>query len=143
MLIFLGAPGIGKTYFCSALIPWVYGKVNSFRYWNERDFLSRLRSVVAEEKGDYLKELDYLLDDEFLIFDDIGSSGVNEWRKEVLFETIDRRYESEKPTVITSNLTRKQIFDSFGARTHSRLFSKENVVIESHDGEDLRQREPK
>jgi DNA replication protein DnaC len=143
MLIFLGAPGIGKTYFCSALLPWICGKVSSFRYWNERVLLSRIRATMGQEKGDYLKELDYLLDDEFVILDDLGSSGVTDWRKEVLFDAIDRRYESERPTVITSNFTRQQIFDSFGGRIHSRMFSRENLILELHNAPDLRQAEPK
>jgi len=140
-LVYLGSPGIGKTYFCAALIEWVYGKVNSFRYWNERDFLSRLRAVISGEKGDYLKEMDYILDDQFIMFDDIGSSGVNEWRQEVLFEMIDRRYRSELPTVITSNLTKSEIYEKLGTRSASRMFAKENLIIELHNGQDVRQNE--
>lgn len=140
-LIYLGAPGVGKTYFCSALIPWIDGKYNTYRYWNERDLLSRLRLVISQEKGDYLKEIEYLLDDQFVMIDDLGSSGVNDWRKEVIFEIVDRRYQSEMPMVFTSNLTRKEIYDQMGARTHSRLFAKENIVIEMHEGQDMRQKE--
>jgi len=115
--------------------------VNSFRYWNERDFLSRLRAVISGEKGDYLKEMDYILDDQFIMFDDIGSSGVNEWRQEVLFEMIDRRYRSELPTVITSNLTKSEIYEKLGTRSASRMFAKENLIIELHNGQDVRQNE--
>lgn len=101
--------------------------------------LSRLRTSISEEKGDYLKELDYLLDDEFIMIDDLGSSGITDWRKEVVFEAIDRRYESQLPTVITSNLTRKEIYEGFGPRIHSRMFARENLILEFHGGEDLRQ----
>lgn len=83
-----------------------------------------------------------MLDDEFLIFDDLGSSGFTEWRKEVLFETIDRRYESELPTVFTSNLTRDEIKKELGPRISSRMFSKENLILEFHEGKDYRQIAP-
>jgi len=138
-LVFLGSPGVGKTYFCAALLPWVHPKVRSVRYWNERDLLARLREAISQEKGNYVKQLEYLLDDEFVMLDDMGSCGINDWRKEVWFEAIDMRYESQKPTVITSNMTRGEIFSSLGPRCHSRLFSKENLIIEMHDGMDLRQ----
>lgn len=138
-MVYLGSPGIGKTYFCAALIPWIYGKVNNFRYWNERDLLSRIRSSISESNGDYLKEVYSLIDHDFVILDDLGNSGINDWRKEIILEFVDRRYSLMLPTVVTSNLTRKEIYDGFGPRIHSRLFAKENLIIENHEGLDLRQ----
>lgn len=136
-LVYLGAPGVGKTYFCSALMPWIHGKTSSYRYWKERDFFSRLRNCM-DGSGDYLREIPLMADDEFLLIDDVGSSGINAWRAEVLFALIDYRYESQKPTVFTSNLTREALSSALGERASSRLFAKENAIIEIHDGLDLR-----
>lgn len=88
--------------------------------------------------GDYLDTVKYLVNHDFLILDDIGSSGFNEWRTEVLFDTIDQRYESRKPTVFTSNLTREELTKGLGSRGASRLFAKENLIIELHDKQDQR-----
>jgi len=137
-LVFLGAPGIGKTYFCAALLAWKFGKYRSVRYWNERDLFSRLRNVISSDKGDMVKELHNMTDDEFMIFDDLASSSINEWRSEMLFELIDRRYESKLPTVFTSNLTKDELFKALGPRSHSRLFAKQNTIIEMHEAADLR-----
>ena len=139
----MGNSGIGKTYFCSAVIHWIYGKVSSYRYWKESNLFQEVRSVISSGSGDYIRKLDSLTDDEFVMIDDMGSSGVNEWRKEVLLHLIDGRYESLKPTIFTSNLTRQEIFRDLGSRSESRLFSKENLVLEIHNGEDIRQRETK
>lgn len=137
-MVYIGSPGIGKTYLCSALIPWIYKKVQSFRYWKERDLLEKLREGI--DKGwDYNKEMKYLLDHDFVMIDDVGSSGINTWRKEVLFALIDHQYENKKPCVITSNLTRKEISEGLGERSASRLFASENTIIEVPDGKDLRQ----
>lgn len=136
-LVFLGSPGIGKTYFCSALLPWIDGKFNTYRYWRERDFLSRLRETMGQN-GDYITAIPLLMDDEFVMIDDVGSSGFNEWRSEVLFALIDTRYESGYATVFTSNLTRQKLEEGIGARAASRLFAKENLIIEIHEGQDLR-----
>ena len=137
-LVFLGAPGIGKTYFCSAIIPWIHGRVAHYRYWNEGQFLSSIRQCIQDSKGDYTQFLWNLIDDELVIFDDFGSNGFNEWRAEVLFNAIDKRYESHKPTVITSNLTREEIYDGIGPRGASRIFASSNLIIEDHHGSDLR-----
>lgn len=89
-------------------------------------------------KGDYLRSLDYFTDHDFLMVDDLGSSGFNDWRREVIFDLIDRRYESQLPTLFSSNLTRKDFFDNLGQRGASRLFASENYIIEMHEGVDLR-----
>lgn len=138
-LVFLGGAGIGKTYFCSSLIPWIYKKVPNFRYWEEREFQMRVRSIITEDRGDYMREVQWTLDDHFVMIDDLGSCGFTDWKKEITLAAIDQRYESEMPTVFTSNLTRKQISDGLGFRSASRLFAAENLIIEMHDAKDQRQ----
>lgn len=93
---------------------------------------------MDEFKGDYLEFLSHLIDDEFIFLDDVGSTNLNDWRKEVFFAAIDERYNSMKPTVIVSNFTRQEIKENFHDRVYSRLFDKDNVVIELHDGIDNR-----
>lgn len=93
-------------------------------------------------KGDYLDMLKYMIDGEFLIIDDVGSSTkITEWREEILFAIIDERYNSMKPTIVTSNFTQKEFLEKYHPRIHSRLFSKENTVIEVLDGIDFRLQE--
>ena len=137
-LIFCGSPGIGKTYFCAALIPFAIQTFKSFRYWNESELLKRVRSSMDEFKGDYLETLKYLIDDDFVMIDDIGSTGLNQWRKEIIFDAIDERYCSMKPTVITSNLSRKQFENEFHPRVASRLFANDNIILEIENGFDHR-----
>lgn len=114
------------------------GKVNSFRVWKESQIFSRLKSLM-DGSGDCSKELGYMLDDELMILDDLGSGAGTDWQKEIIFEVVDRRYESALPTVFTSNLTREELGDHFGMRVKSRLFAKENLIIECHNAKDLRE----
>ena len=129
MLVFTGSPGCGKTYFCAALIKYCWEKFESCRYWKEADLIRRLHDIIQQD-GDYIKGLQLLTDDELVIFDDLGSTGFTDWRKEVIFEFVDYRYVSQKPTVITSNLTAKEIGEIFHPRILSRLFDRENTIIE-------------
>lgn len=93
---------------------------------------------MDEFKGDYLESLKLLIDDPFVMIDDIGSTGLTEWRKEILFDAIDERYNSMAPTIITSNLSMKEFKEIFHPRIYSRLADKENTIIEILDGKDLR-----
>ncbi len=137
-LVYCGNAGIGKTTLCAALFDWAFWNVGSFRYWHESELLKRVRSSMEETKGDYLQALKYLIDDDFLIIDDIGSSEPNQWRKDLLFDAIDERYNSMQPTVITSNFPIKTFWKVFHERFCSRLFAKENTIIELLENADFR-----
>jgi DNA replication protein DnaC len=89
-------------------------------------------------KGDYLDCLKLLIDDDIVIIDDVGSQPHNEWREEVFFDLVDDRYNSMKPTIFTSNYTVLDFKQIYQPRVFSRLFSKENIIIEIKDGQDLR-----
>lgn len=137
-LLYCGNPGIGKTYLCASLIEWAMTTFDSFRYWNESELLKKIRSGMDEYKGDYLETLKHLIDDQLVMFDDLGSCGLNDWRKEIIFDAIDERYNSMLPTIITSNFSLKEIEKNFHPRVCSRLFDKDNTIIEILDGIDLR-----
>lgn len=91
-------------------------------------------------QGDYRQEIEYQIDHEFFILDDVGSAGEgkSDWRKEVIFEVVNLRYESQRPTVFSTNYTEQEIKERLGERTHSRLFAKENTVIDMFGYPDLR-----
>lgn len=148
MLLFQGAPGVGKTYFCAALIEWAIPQFKSFRYFSEKELLKRLRMSISEGRGDYVDVLESLIDDPLVILDDIGS-GINpeklsykdfEWRREVLFAFLDYRYNRELPTVMTSNFTKTDFENVYSERICSRLFASENTII-SMFGDNLDKRQ--
>jgi len=138
-LVYLGNPGIGKTFLCAALTSWALEKFQNFRYFNERQLFTKIRSSFEDVKGDYLDVLKYLVDDDLIMLDDIGSSGFTDWRKDVFFEAVDLRYNSTKPTIITSNLSKADFYKTYHSRLTSRLFSCENTIIELDTNEDFRQ----
>jgi DNA replication protein DnaC len=139
-LVYCGNPGLGKTHLISGMFEWImknYGQ--NWRYWKEDRLLENLRSSMDSMKGDYLQHLKYMIDAEFLILDDVGSSKKKtDWREEVLFDLIDTRYNSMQPTIITSNFSEQEFKEFYHPRIHSRLFSKENTIIEILDGIDFR-----
>lgn len=128
ILLYTGNPGCGKTYFCAAMINYCWPRFESCRCWTEKKLMEELR-VGIENGHDYTRALSHMIDDEFLIYDDMGSTGFSEWRKEVIFELIDARYSSMKPTIITSNLSNAEIPSIYHERVWSRLSAAENTII--------------
>lgn len=139
MLIYCGNTGVGKTYLCAAMTEWAQKTFGpNWRYFKEGQLLTKLRDSMSTMQGDYQQVLKYMIDADLLIYDDVGSTKYTDWREEVFFELVDTRYNSMKPTIITSNLSEKQFLERYHGRVHSRLFSKENIVIENMEGMDLR-----
>lgn len=131
-LVFTGRPGAGKTYLCAALYKYCYDKFSSKRYWLERKFLARAREAIGES-GDYIDNMQFYCDDELIILDDFGSCGFTEWRKEIWQSFLDYRYQNNLPTILTTNLSKEEIEGEFHPRFASRLFAKENLIIEVND----------
>ncbi|MGW7711627.1 ATP-binding protein [Streptomyces sp. NPDC054771] len=56
-----------------------------------------------------------------LIIDDLGAAKASEWVEEVTYRLINRRYNYELPTLITTNLAIKELRAYLGDRVTSRL----------------------
>lgn len=114
--------------------------VHFVRCYSERNLLRKIRDSFSDNsKGDYVRYLEYLIDDDMVIIDDIGASGYTEWREEVLFAAIDYRYSLRKPSIFTSNLTKEELGTTYSPRLRSRLLAKENIVLDLSGCGDLRQ----
>ncbi len=130
-LVIYGLPGKGKTQLCAAAFDPIMAKyAMDFRYWKESDFLEKLRNIVADG-GNYSSELKYMLNYKCMIFDDIGSTGVNktDWRQEIMFTAIDTMYSKCIPAILTSNMRENEMAAVYGERFASRVFAKENTII--------------
>jgi DNA replication protein DnaC len=140
-LIWLGHPGTGKTHLCGALFEWALQSFASFRYFKEKDLQEHLRKILMENGWDTHKELERLFDSDLIFLDDIGMLGHTGHKENMLFDAVDIRYNSTKPTVITSNLSMAEFRKLYEPRFCSRLFSKENIIIEIMEGIDYRDME--
>jgi len=69
----------------------------------------------------------------FLVLDDLGSEKTSEFSITTLYIIIDRRDRELLPTIITTNLTPKEIEEKLGARIASRLSGMKNYKINMPD----------
>lgn len=128
-LVFCGTPGVGKTYLCAALCKEYLDLKKPIYYLSERQFFNRLRSVIQKD-WDYEYEIKKISEYPFVMIDDIGSSQMTEWQKEVLFSLVDWRSKTNFPTVLTSNIFIKDMAEEFSPRFVSRLKQTGNTIIE-------------
>ena len=126
---FCGNVGTGKTYFCAAWYNFLKEQGKNVRAFSEYKLFGILRSVI-QNNWDPLHELEKICDSPYLILDDMGSSSMTDWQKDMLFEFVNMRIESGLPTLITSNMTRKDLQENFHERFESRIYAAKNTIVE-------------
>ena len=141
-LYIYGDNGCSKTYFSSAL--WYHLAYKShpceIAFRHEYDFYEELRQAIDRYSADSATVIKNNLNTcRFLIFDDMGAHAINEWRAENFFTLVDMRYNQCLPTVFNSNLSPAEVKEYYGKRTASRIFAKENIIINLEDEKDYRQ----
>ena len=134
-----GATGTGKTFLteciASALIrKYIY--VNILSAFQMNNVFLNYHGSFEKDKSDILSAL---LDPDLLIIDDLGTEPMfKNVTREYISVVINERTLHHKKTIITSNLSPRDVLDRYGERIYSRLFSKNNSLQISLNGEDLR-----
>lgn len=65
--------------------------------------------------------LERMINAPILFLDDLGVEKTSEWVKEQLYIVVNERYNWERPIMMTSNLSKKEIAECYGDRFTSRL----------------------
>ncbi|MBR5280111.1 MAG: ATP-binding protein [Clostridia bacterium] len=142
-LLFVGRSGVGKTFFSSCVasglleqgVPVLYMPVSTlFKPFAAAAFAS-------DEEKEMLQVLkDLILNVELLIIDDLGSEKQTATRYEELLEILNTRELNGRKhpckTIITTNMTPKNLFDTYGERVASRILGTFDVL--RFCGDDIR-----
>lgn len=101
-LLFWGGTGNGKTYTAACVANALIDKgipaiVTSF---------STILGKGIDEREDYIQNLNRY---DLLVLDDLGTERNTPFAMEVVYRVIDDRYTSEKPMIVTTNLTLDQM----------------------------------
>lgn len=137
-LLFYGTTGLGKTYLCNCIAKALLDKNKIVVYQTAFTILDILENRRFG-KGD--KELsnyqyDLLLEADLLIIDDLGTEVSNTFTNAEIFNIVNTRIIKSKKTIISTNLTPKEISDTYSDRVFSRIFDKFNPL--KFYGNDLR-----
>lgn len=146
-LVILGGKGIGKSFAASfAYYRWCAREFFDGDSWLMPDrwsqkLFSAERSLewkhaLEVANGSYMNGVPEWVYADFLVIDDLASEDATQTAKTRVNFVISKRYELQRPTIITGNMDRTALWNLYGSRVGERL--AEFGVIADVDGEDLR-----
>lgn len=134
-LLLWGEVGTGKTYFAACIANALVENCVSVKMTNFSTILNDL--FYENDKNQYINRLN---NHNLLIIDDLGIERDTEYALEQVYNIIDARYKSNKPLIVTTNLTITEIKNPIDT-THKRIYDRvlEMCVPVKFDGENFRQ----
>lgn len=108
-LLFMGHAGLGKTHLALAIADSVLGGGHDVLYTSSAALAARL----SREHFDYDSSDEWLTacqEADLLILDDLGTEYITPLTISVLYELINTRMLTERPTIYTTNITDQSVF---------------------------------
>lgn len=144
-LVISGGVGRGKTGAAIGALRELHIAGRSVAYWSLPNLMDIFRLEERSTKlGKDLTEnrrapvMEQVTRLDCLLLDDLGQERVTDYVAERLYVLIDGRYVANKPTILTTNLERRDLENHIGERSVSRL--RENYCSVRAMGRDLRAR---
>ncbi len=134
-LLFIGGVGLGKTHLTMAIVSEIADKGYDIIYGSAYNLLSAVeREHFSAEKGDSYESM---IACDLLVIDDLGTEFTSPFLQSVLYNLINSRMLTRKPTIINTNLLLAEIEKRYSSRVMSRLMGYYNV--RKFYGSDVRQ----
>lgn len=137
-LLFYGTTGLGKTFLCNCIAKALLDKNKIVIYQTAFTILDILERRRFGKEKDSTNDFRYnlLFDADLLIIDDLGTEISNTFTNAEVFNIVNTRLISGKKTIISTNLTPKEITEIYTDRVFSRILDK--FVPLKFYGKDLR-----
>lgn len=125
-LIIEGPIGSGKSYLLGSIANALIDRGINFRYIVYSDLLQKIRSTYNQNnpENDEQQILSTVQKIPVLLIDDLGTEKATEFASSTLYQIIDRRYREEKPIILSTNYSVKNLKNRFpimGERIFQRL----------------------
>ncbi|MBQ9531922.1 MAG: ATP-binding protein [Eubacterium sp.] len=133
-LLFSGATGLGKTHLSLAIANVVINKGYDVCYGTSQNICDDLQSEQfgRTENIHYTKQ--QVLDSDLLILDDLGCEVNNQYSTAILYNIINSRILSKKPTIISTNCQFSELLEKYDQRITSRITGEyTNMIIFGND----------
>lgn len=133
-LLFTGGAGLGKTHLTLAIVSEIIKK----GYMPVYGSAENLFSIIEAEKfsGEGRGSYEAILNCDLLVIDDLGVEMATAFTKSVLYNLVNTRILSRKPTIINTNLSMKEIESRYTPRITSRFIG--NYDEQRFAGNDIR-----
>lgn len=130
--LFYGQAGVGKTFLSNCIASELINSVHSVIYFTATDLFDSLRKDISrngyydDSADDELGREDITYCD-LLIIDDLGTEYPNQFTINKFFNIVNDRLLNNKSTIISTNLSLKELRDIYTERTFSRLANLYNI----------------
>ena len=133
-LFITGGTGVGKTFLTNCIAKDLIDRgffvvylsaIRLFDILSDAAFGSRKNGAGAAS-AELMKK--YIFDCDLLVIDDLGTEMVNSFISTQLFECINERLLAKKHTIISTNLSLKQVQDNYSERVFSRIVNKYTLI---------------
>lgn len=133
-LLLWGEVGTGKSYFAACIANALVEQCVSVKMANFAAILNDLFS--CDDKNEYINRLN---ESSLLIIDDLGIERDTEYALEQVYNIIDARYKSNKPLIVTTNLSLTELKHPVDT-AHKRIYDRvlEMCVPIRFNGENMR-----
>lgn len=130
-MILIGPPGTGKTFLGAAIVAAVVAQRGlTAKLIPVNTMIRRIRDTWRRDsectEGDVLGSL---IAPQLLVLDDLGAGNNSESEQRHLLDLIDARYVRRHPTLVTTNLTLRELKAVAGERSYDRLREDAKALI--------------
>ena len=122
-LALAGEVGRGKTHLAFGIAYCYIEKERIVKYWRVSNLLETMRNWYRQERQVGKSPIEWAMEVDLLILDDLGGEKKSEWADERLEDVIDHRYLNHKDTVFTTNMSLTQLTPRIASRI------KEGVLV--------------
>lgn len=125
-LLFYGSTGLGKTFLSNCIAKALLDKNKIVIYQTAFTILEILENRRFSRTDKAMSDYQYnlLLESDLLIIDDLGTEMVNVFTNSEIFNIVNTRILRGKKTIISTNLTPKEISATYTDRIFSRILDK-------------------
>lgn len=125
-LLFYGTTGLGKTYLCNCIAKSLLDNRKIVVYQTAFTILEIIEKHRFNRGDQKLNDYKYnlLFDADLLVIDDLGTEVANTFTNAEIFNIVNTRILSGKKTIISTNLTPKEISETYTDRVFSRILDK-------------------
>lgn len=136
-LFMQGATGLGKTHLSLAIANFIINRGYNVIYASAPNILSRLEKEHFKHDLNDDETERCLVDCDILILDDLGTEFQTNFSNATIYNIINSRIMYQKPTIISTNLSIKEIQSSYSKRLVSRIMGNYKRLF--FLGNDIRQ----
>lgn len=136
-ILLYGETGLGKTFISNCIAKALLDTKHTVLYVSANELFETIISGYIMSHKTELEELyNFIFRSELLIIDDLGTELTNSFVQTQLFEIINQRKISGLSTLVSTNLTMKQLRDRYTERVMSRII--DNYTVFNIYGDNIR-----